>query len=91
MTDDVFTADFTKTFDKVSEKYDNVMLGQSLSPQLKFLIFWQWLGLFIIITSKSDGSAIFVGLYRPPAMTVMYLQKTLLKLLIKFRKSMTMS
>jgi hypothetical protein len=52
MTDDVFTEDFTKTFDKVSEKYD--------SPQLKFLIFWQWLGLFVIITSKSDGSAIFV-------------------------------
>jgi hypothetical protein len=36
------------------------MLGQSLSPQLKFLIFWQWLGLYVIITSKSDGSAIFV-------------------------------
>jgi thiamine monophosphate kinase len=26
MTDDVFTEDFTKTFDKVSEKYDNVMI-----------------------------------------------------------------
>jgi hypothetical protein len=24
MTDDVFTEDFTKTFDKVSEKYDTV-------------------------------------------------------------------
>ena len=26
MTDDVFTEDFTKSFDKVSEKYDNVMI-----------------------------------------------------------------
>ena len=26
MTDDVFTEDFTKTFDKVSEKYENVMI-----------------------------------------------------------------
>jgi hypothetical protein len=40
MTDDVFTEDFTKTFDKVSEKYDNAMILGDLNYNYLKIHLW---------------------------------------------------